>query len=1206
MDVSKYKKLMRRAEKIQKHFGDANDAVHSDDLTHARKSLKKAKSLRKNPSQDYEENPFRARYSSGCPGCGQRIAEGEDAEYLNKFGNEKDPAKDKWIIHNKQSCYETALKVKAPECDKHGPMTLKIGQYGAYWQCSAKVGSGYCNAKPPRGQASWSSPSSVSGKTKKGGKAGPRTIIQSKHSSKTSCKACGEKIHEGENIVPWKNTDANVWVHENCFSVDILAKSNALCLVCREEIGQGESIVPWRKYQSIWTHEHCQDGEIVIEVPPKFRPDKFKASEHQLAIKEAYTKTKNHIIIDAKAGSGKTTTLEWLINTTYTHPPKQIVMMAFNRSIAKELNNRMRAIPGVEASTLNSYGYRLLIKAYGRPERVSGSKIKELAQRPGIGPDKKGFPFKKEDQARLGLSGDELKRKVIRNRMMAGLFQKTISKIKANLATPDQYEEIIERYKIPVAELSDEDHEIFMRTIPELLEADIKAVVDQELVDFDDQIWIPVVGAVKTAVPILPPNAKALLKQVSFPKDIDVLFVDESQDLNRCQQELALRTIGPNGRLIAVGDPFQSIYAFSGADSGSMKRLFSLLSETPKGCEVKDLSVTFRCPKAVVREAQRVLQTVIPAGVPVITPDQATIEPADYAPEGIVQTLPEDQVFDSLTIEKDAILRGEHVPTMILCRTNAPLLGAALRLISKGTPAKIVGRDVSKALLEYIDEINPKGNNSLEKFTATLEARLIKISELERELIERGELEEGDELSSPYQQEKDQVAAINIIALSPSLSAEGQNTVENLKKELDGLFNGGFCPKESFHKPDKYGRKTTYIADAGDTYCEVCLEERNEQVEIIKRQGVILSTVHKSKGLEALKIYILDPDRLGSPRPSASEEDQRQEIHLHYVAVTRTKFLKGDPDSGILTYIGEAIPSVAGAEQVVTTTTLLPPEPAIISGPPRTEEIEVEHTVPELPAQVHLPSPVLPPAPSRQLGFKFWVDADLTLPYIYPPGHKREGEQVVFPYNEQGRKRAEALLEVNKEDVASGSDVQIYCSPSPSEPIRELEPARLPSRSPIETGPIPSTSVKSVEEIRKMSLPKMAASGTGEFTEPTIADFQAIKALYIIKGIPAKIVKLPGWYQYALIVNGIACSSTTINIGSSVSRGIGKKALKVMQPDPNGRFIYREGPSIKRTAGWQGRVIERINEILLSRSPTAHEASSFEAMSEAAGPASRF
>jgi superfamily I DNA/RNA helicase len=52
--------------------------------------------------------------------------------------------------------------------------------------------------------------------------------------------------------------------------------------------------------------------------------------------------------------------------------------------------------------------------------------------------------------------------------------------------------------------------------------------------------------------------------------------------------------------------------------------------------------------------------------------------------------------------------------------------------------------------------------------------------------------------------------------------------------------------------------------------------------------GIVLSTVHKSKGLEADRVFIARPDKM--PLPTKKAWQYQQEMNLKYVAITRAKY----------------------------------------------------------------------------------------------------------------------------------------------------------------------------------------------------------------------------------------------------------------------------------------------------------------------------
>jgi len=150
-------------------------------------------------------------------------------------------------------------------------------------------------------------------------------------------------------------------------------------------------------------------------------------------------------------------------------------------------------------------------------------------------------------------------------------------------------------------------------------------------------------------------------------RKFDRVFVDETQDLNAAQIELALRAVKADGRILAVGDPRQAIYRFRGADEFAFDNVKTRLSATEL-----PLSVCYRCCKSVIREAQE----IVPG-----------IESAPDADEGEVRTATYREMR-----------RDAQPGDFVLSRTNAPLVSLCLGLLSEGRKAAIQGRDIGASL----------------------------------------------------------------------------------------------------------------------------------------------------------------------------------------------------------------------------------------------------------------------------------------------------------------------------------------------------------------------------------------------------------------------------------------------------------------------------------------------------------------------------
>src|ERR1035437_3244286 len=130
--------------------------------------------------------------------------------------------------------------------------------------------------------------------------------------------------------------------------------------------------------------------------------------------------------------------------------------------------------------------------------------------------------------------------------------------------------------------------------------------VDRNTYDFTDMIYLP---AIDNGIWF-------------FPQDY--VFVDEVQDLNRCQIKIVEKVLKKDriskkikGRLISVGDFFQGVYGFNAADEKSFEWF-----EKFQNTKILPLSVSFRCSQNVIKEAQK------------IVPD---IKALPDAPDGIVR-----------------------------------------------------------------------------------------------------------------------------------------------------------------------------------------------------------------------------------------------------------------------------------------------------------------------------------------------------------------------------------------------------------------------------------------------------------------------------------------------------------------------------------------------------------------------------------------
>jgi hypothetical protein len=170
---------------------------------------------------------------------------------------------------------------------------------------------------------------------------------------------------------------------------------------------------------------------------------------------------------------------------------------------------------------------------------------------------------------------------------------------------------------------------------------------------------------------------------------------------------------------------------------------------------------------------------------------------------------------------------GEAVDSdLVLCRVNAPLVTACYGFIRQGRKAVIRGRDIGKNLLALIDKLNPVSVSDL----------MVKVDEYRAKEIARLTRLEKEERIGLVQDKCDTLMAL----------CDGVRDLTELRANIKSIFD--------------------------DT----------------RKDGVILSSIHRSKGDEAKTVFLLHPELL--PHPLATKDwEVQQEHNLQYVAYTRAK-----------------------------------------------------------------------------------------------------------------------------------------------------------------------------------------------------------------------------------------------------------------------------------------------------------------------------
>lgn len=447
--------------------------------------------------------------------------------------------------------------------------------------------------------------------------------------------------------------------------------------------------------------------------------------------------------MQASAGSGKTTTAIGALK----HCKGTTIFLAFNKMIATELAER-----GANARTFHSLCFGAVMKTMDL-KNVEADKLRRIIKE------------------KLSYSESQNYSQVIYK--LVGLGKQSAIGI---LTDYSEFERLFLEHDLQMDGINGTLSEMF-RLCQIIFDASIN---DKSTIDFDDMLYL------------------AVKENIALPK-YDVVFVDEAQDTNAIQREILKRIMKSTSRLIAVGDAYQSIYRFRGADSNAME-----LIKNEFNCIELPLSISYRCAKSIVAFAQRYSPTI-----------EANID----SPEGIVQYLTEWS--SSIFKPKD----------YVLCRTTRPLISLAYKCLNQRIPVTVLGREIGKGL-----------ENLIKKCGGTK----VTIDELSINVDRYGsnEVKRLTTINKPSQIESLMDKIDTILSLIQSMPMSNR-TVDELLVIINTLFAE-------------------------------------------KKNAVIFSTIHKSKGLEAERVYWLNWHEC-PPKWVKSEADIKQELNICYVAITRAK-----------------------------------------------------------------------------------------------------------------------------------------------------------------------------------------------------------------------------------------------------------------------------------------------------------------------------
>ena len=390
----------------------------------------------------------------------------------------------------------------------------------------------------------------------------------------------------------------------------------------------------------------------------------FTPSSYQQKILDCFTSTNENILVNALAGSGKSSTICLL--TEYID--KSSIYIAFNASVVDEFKKKIKN-PKVKVMTMHSLAYSIML--YNIEQE---SKIDEKPKGFGKQRSKKEVhldnfkPYKILDDELTKRYGRymDFSRRVFYKDQYVSLYNLCCLTM-TDMSSMTDVDRLIDDHTLFVS-FGEEDYpKPSIREITETLKVlDTKSKQQFDLdgsISFTDMLYITYW------------KLKNKDWEVPYWAQYTNVMVDEGQDLSKLQLSFLPFIKRYNGRYVFVMDKNQAIYGFAGGDTNawsSIPRLFAPVTSF-------DLPVCYRCAKSHLERVNKLFD--IP------------IKPRPNAPDGFVKK-----------IEKDEIKNFAQPGDLVISRKNKWLAECVLSLAKAGIPVYME----DKAMVDDIKKIITK------------------------------------------------------------------------------------------------------------------------------------------------------------------------------------------------------------------------------------------------------------------------------------------------------------------------------------------------------------------------------------------------------------------------------------------------------------------------------------------------------------------
>ncbi len=405
---------------------------------------------------------------------------------------------------------------------------------------------------------------------------------------------------------------------------------------------------------------------------------------------------------------------------------------------------------------------------------------------------------------------------------------------------------------------------------------------ENEALDFDDLLF-------RTLTMLR--NHPAVLQH--YQERFTHIHIDEYQDTNKVQYEIARLLAGERANICAVGDVDQNIYSWRGADMNNILQF----ERHFKGAEVILLEENYRSTQTIVAASNDIIEKNIQR-----IEKKVFTKNAEGEPISLYAAYNENEEAQYVAKEARSLIQNGADPSSIAVLFRANFQSRVLEeaFLKHNVPYQMLGtrffeRREIKDILSYVRlALNPKSTGDLARIINVPvrgigKVTVLKLIEGKRELISgktRLQVEYFEALMDELREElakKPLSDALKFLVKRTGIEEELRKGGEAEQEHLENIQELVSLATQ-YHSYTGLDGAEKMLEDATLQSDQDALDDKNAE-----KSGVKLMTVHSAKGLEFAYVFItgMEEGLFPHARLSAERIDEEEERRLFYVALTR-------------------------------------------------------------------------------------------------------------------------------------------------------------------------------------------------------------------------------------------------------------------------------------------------------------------------------